>query len=123
MVDVVIAIIILCMFVGTIGNLYYQIAYRSHIIQFNAMAVYYTVKIAEEIDRISYDEVKNELNNNLKDDFQIPSLINITIDVQKYSDIDTTKADIIKIVTIKTEYTALNNTETYEIKKLKIKEM
>lgn len=122
MADVMVAISILCIFVGVIGNLYFQISYQGQKIRFNAIAVYYTVKVAEEIDRISYDDVTNDLNAILKDDFQISDLFNVTIDVQKYNN-DSTKEDIIKIVTIKSEYKVLNNTETYEIKKLKIKEM
>lgn len=122
MVDVMVAILILCMFVGVIGNLYYEILYQNNKIHLNAIAVYYTVKVAEEIDRISYEEVTNELNSILKDNFQIPDLINVTVDIQKYNSDDTSKQDIIKIITIRAEYQVLNETEIYEIKKLKIKE-
>lgn len=122
MVDVIIAMLILCMFVGVIGNLYYQIAFQSNMIRYNAIAVYYTVKIVEHIDRISYEEVTDDLNNTLKEYYEIPDLFNITVDVQNYNETDTSKKDIIKIVTIKTEYEVLGSPQVYEVKTLKIKE-
>lgn len=122
MTDVIIAIIILCMFVGVIGNLYYQISLQSNFIRLNTMAVYYTVKIAEDIDKMPYEEVTNDLNTNIKTTYQIPDLFNATIEVQNYNEIDTTKEDIIKIVTIKIEYEFNKQTKYYEIEKLKIKE-
>ena len=123
MTDVIIAMLILCMFVGVIGNLYYQISLQSNTIRFNAIAVYYSVKIAEEIDRISYEDVTNGLNNTLKTDYEIPDLLNMTVDIQNYNAIDSSKEDIIKIVTIRAEYKVLNDEKFYEIKKLKIKEI
>lgn len=122
MTDVIIAIIILCMFVGVIGNLYYQISLQSNFIRLNTIAVYYTVKIAEDIDKMPYEEVTNDLNTNIKTTYQIPDLFNATIEVQNYNEIDTTKEDIIKIVTIKIEYEFNKQTKYYEIEKLKIKE-
>ena len=122
MTDVIIAIIILCMFVGVIGNLYYQISLQSNFIRLNTMALYYTVKIAEDIDKMPYEEVTNDLNTNIKTTYQIPDLFNATIEVQNYNEIDTTKEDIIKIVTIKIEYEFNKQTKYYEIEKLKIKE-
>lgn len=122
MTDVIIAIIILCMFVGVIGNLYYQISLQSNFIRLNTMAVYYTVKIAEDIDKMPYEEVTNDLNTNIKTTYQIPDLFNAIIEVQNYNEIDTTKEDIIKIVTIKIEYEFNKQTKYYEIEKLKIKE-
>lgn len=122
MADVIIAIIILCMFVGVIGNLYYEIVLESNMIRYNSIASYYTVKIAENIDRISYEQVTNNLNNTIKEDYSIPDLYNITIDVKKYNEDDTSKQDIIKIVTIKAEYQVFNEQRFYQIKKLKIKE-
>lgn len=122
MTDVIIAMIILCMFVGVIGNLYYQISLQSNFIRLNTMAVYYTVKIAEDIDKMSYEEVTNDLNTNLKINYEIPDLFNITISVKNYNEIDTTKEDIIKIVNIKVEYEFNKQTKYYEIEKLKMKE-
>ena len=47
---------------------------------------------------------------------------NLEISVDKYNKDDNTKEDIIKIVNIKVNYTILDDTKTYELKKLKIKE-
>ena len=52
MVDVIIAIIIMAMFVGIVGNLYVKIATDNSKIKMNALATYYVVQIAEYIDKI-----------------------------------------------------------------------
>lgn len=123
MTDVVIAIIILCLFTGVVGNLYYQIVLHSNMMRFDSVAIYHVVQIAEKIDKISYEEVTNELNNSLKEEFSIPDLYTITIDVQNYNEDDNTKEDVIKIITIKVEYEFMEENKKIEIKKLKIKEI
>lgn len=123
MADVVIAIVILSMFVGVIGNLYYQISLQSNKIRYNAIAVYYTLKVAEYTDQILYEEVDSSLNNTLKEYFQIPDSFDVTIDVENYNKNDASKEDIIKIVTINTQYDILGEKQEYKIKKLKIKEI
>lgn len=123
MADAISAIIILCIFTGVVGNLYYQIALNNNLVLLNANSVYYVVKIAEEIDKISYDDVTNELTNTLKEKYDIPDLYVINIEVENYNKGDSSKEDIIKIITIKSEYECFNQTGKYEIKKLKIKEI
>lgn len=122
MTDVVTAVIILCIFTGAIGNLYYQIVLHQNMIRLNALAVYHVVQIAEEIDKISYEEVTNELPSKLKEKFSIPNLYTITVNVENYNKDDPSKEDIIKMVTIKAEYECFNKKKEYEIKKLKIRE-
>lgn len=121
--DIVVAMIVLSLFVGLIGNLYYQIALQNSIIQSNAVVAYYAVKIAEGIDKMSYENVTNELSNTVKQTYEIPDGINITISVEKQSETDPSKEDIIKTVTIRAEYTCFEQTRSYEMKKLKIKEI
>lgn len=123
MTDVIIAIIILCIFAGVVGNLYYQIVLNNNLIRFNAVAVYHVVRIAEDIDKMSYDDVNAEINNNIRENYQIPDLFNINLQVDNYNEQDKTKEDIIKIVTITAEYEVFGQKKQYEIKKLKIKEM
>lgn len=123
MTDIIVAIFILTMFVGLIGSIYYQIALNNGLIKMNAMAVYYGVKIAEDIDIMTYEEVTNDLNNLIKDNYDILKTFNIKIDVNNYNSKDTSKQDILKIVDINIEYTFLNKTENYKIKKLKVKEI
>lgn len=123
MADVIIALTILCLFVGVVGNLYYQIIKESEKVRYNAVAVYYVIKIAEDIDKMSYTEVTNDLNTNLKETYQIPDGITITLNVQNYNATDASKEDILKTVKISANYECLGDNMNYEIKKLKIKEM
>lgn len=122
-VDIVVAMIILTLFVGVIGSLYYQIAYHNAAIRMNAMAVNYAVKIAENIDKITYEEVEETLNETLKIDFEIKEAFNPTIKVENYNEEDLSKEDIIKKVTIKIDYNVMDESRSYEIIKLKIKEI
>ena len=122
-VDIVVAMIILTLFVGVIGSLYYQIAYHNAAIRMNAMAVNYAVKIAENIDKITYEEVEETLNEVLKIDFEIKEAFNPTMKVENYNEEDLSKEDIIKKVTIKIDYNVMDESRSYEIIKLKIKEI
>lgn len=121
-VDIVISIGVIVLFVGLIGSLFYKIYFTSTSIRLNALAIDYAVKIAEKTDRLTYEEVNNELNENLNEEFEILDSYNATISVEKYSDIDNTKEDVIKTVTIKVEYNFMDTKEEFIIKKLKIKE-
>ena len=120
--DVIIAMLILSMFVGIIGSLYYKILYNSNLIRMNALAVHYSVKIAEEIDKMSYEEVEDTLNSSIKSKYSIPDDFTVQIKVKKYNETDPTKRDILKIVTIETDYQCLNEAKSYELMKLKVKE-
>lgn len=123
MMDIVVAISILTLFVGVIGNLYYQVGLQSNMIHLNAIAVYYSIKIAENIDKIPYEQVTNDLNNTLKETYNINDSFNASIHVENYNKDDSSQKDILKIVTIKIEYKCFQETRAYELKKLKIKEM
>lgn len=122
-IDIVIAIIILSLFVGVVGSLYYQIAYHNNAIRMNAMAVNYAVKIAENIDKITYEEVEETLNDTLKTEYDILDAFSASIEVKKYNEEDLEKEDIIKIVTIKIDYNFMDESKSYELIKLKIKEI
>lgn len=121
--DIVIAITILCMFVGLIGTLFYKIILNSNMIKVNAIAAHYAVEVAEEVDRLSYDQINENFNIYINTKYDLPEILTLTVEVEKYNKDDETKDDIIKIVNIKVDYTVLNNTSSYEIKKLKIKEI
>lgn len=124
MADIIIAIFILTMFVGVIGSLYYQIVLNSNLVRMNAFAVYYSIKIAENIDKMSYEKVTNDLNTTVKSDYAIPDAYQVEIQVNPSQKKDATQEeDIIKIVTIKITYQCLDETRDYEIKKLKVKEI
>ena len=121
--DVVVAVIILSVFTGVVGNLYYLIAKNNNLIKYNTVAVYNAIKIAEDIDKISYDEVTEDLNTNIKDRYNIPEGFSAQVKVVKYSDEDSTKQDIIKRVNITIKYKFLKEDKTYHLEKLKIKEI
>lgn len=134
MMDVAIAIVVLCIFAGTIGRIYYLIAYNNAMIKLDAIATYYVVILAEDIDRISYDEVQNKTNDELKTElinrfrqrnetFEVwPDNLRITLTVTNYKNGEDEK-DIIKYVNIEAKYNAFGGKEeTYEINTLKIKE-
>ena len=121
--DVVIGMLILCLFVGVIGGLFYQIGLNSKIMESNAVATNYAIKIAEDIDKMAYDDVTNNLNSTLLTGYNIQDNFSVNIDVKNYNESDPSKEDIIKIVDITVNYNIFDRDETYKIKKLKIKEI
>ena len=70
-----------------------------------------------------YDEVTEDLNTNIKDRYNIPEGFSAQVKVVKYSDEDSTKQDIIKRVNITIKYKFLKEDKTYNLEKLKIKEI
>ena len=122
--DVVIALIILTIFTGVIGNLIYQIAYNNAALRVNAIAVDYAVKEAEYIDKIAYEDVQTSNEKitqiNGKD---VLDAFTVKLEVEDYKGNDETKQDIIKKVTITVNYNILKDEKSYKIEKLKIKEM
>lgn len=123
--DLVIAIIILCLFVGVIGTLFSQIIINSGLIKLNSIAVGYAVKVAEEVDKLPYDDINEnfEIIMNTKYAGNFSDIYKLDVIVENYNEIDPSKADIIKIVTIKITYEIFEEEKSYEIKKLKIKEI
>ena len=123
MTDVVIGVIILIMFTGILTTSFYNIYSHNIAIRMNAVAVDYTIKILEDIDKMSYEEVTNDLNNTISEDYDIKENYIINIDVKNYNKNDETKQDIIKIVKVTVKYKVFKNEQEYTVKKLKIKEM
>ena len=123
MTDVVIGVIILIMFTGILTTSFYNIYSHNIAIRMNAVAVDYTIKILEDIDKMSYEEVTNDLNNTISEDYDIKENYIINIDVENYNKNDETKQDIIKIVKVTVKYKVFKNEQEYTVKKLKIKEM
>lgn len=121
--DVIIGILIMIMFTGILTTSFYQIYKYNISIRMNAVAVNYTVKILEDIDRMKYEEVTNDLNNSISTNYSIKENYDVKLDIQNYNKDDSSKEDIIKIVTISVNYKVGNEDETYKVKKLKIKEM
>ncbi len=122
--DVVIALIILTIFTGVIGNLIYQIAYNNAALRVNAIAADYAVKESEYIDKIAYEDVQtsNEKITKINGE-DVLDAFTVKLDVEDYKGNDETKQDIIKKVTITVNYNILKDEKSYKIEKLKIKEM
>jgi len=123
MTDVIIAMLILIVFTGVLTNSFYRIYKHNLEIRMNAIAVDYAVKILENIDKISYEEVNNDLNNTIKEDHNMNDNYTANLVIENYNKDDETKKDIIKIVTLTINYNVLEEEHTYRVKKLKIKEM
>lgn len=137
MADIVIAMLILSMFAGVIGTLYYKILYHSSYIELNAIAVYYAIKVAEDIDKMSFEQVNEDLSNYIKVNYELPESFSIELEVENYNETNIPKQDILrlqiidriskqdtlKIVTIKVNYNCLNEQKNYQLQKLKVKEI
>ena len=123
MADVVIALLILIILSGVIGNILYQIAYNNAELRMNAIATDYAVKVAEYIDKIPYENVTNGMQITEINGEQIIDKFNVSIEVENYNNDDSTKEDIIKKAIITVNYSILKETKNYKIQKLKIKEM
>lgn len=121
--DLIIALLILTLLSGIIGNLLYQISYHNAALRMNAIAVDYAIRVAENIDKMTYEEVTSELTATSKEDYNLLEPFEIQINVTNYNEDNTSKSDIIKIVNIKVNYTLLKQEKTYEIRKCKVKEM
>jgi len=123
MADVIMAVLIMIMFTGILSTSFYRIYKHNILIRMNAVAVDYAIKVLENVDKISYEEVNNSLNDSLKENYNINDNYTVNLNVENYNKDDETKEDIIKIVTVTVNYEVLDEKQTYEIKKLKIKEM
>ncbi len=120
--DVVTGILILILFTGILTTSFYNIYKHNVLIKYNSMAVDYTIKILEHTDRIKYEEVTNDLNNIIKEKFNIQDGFNVKLDVQNYNKDASEKEDIIKIVKVTVNYKVAGEEYKYSVQKLKIKE-
>lgn len=118
--DLVIAIVILMAFVGIIGTMFYSIYVINYQTKLTASATYYAVKILEDIDKISYEEVENSLADKYASD--LPSGYSINLEVTPYENVYFTQ-NIVKNVKLTVSYTFLGNTEELIIKRIKVKEV
>ena len=130
--DIVVAIVVMMIFVGMIATLFYNFYLSTTAKNRNAMATNYIVDVIEEIKAMNYDEVQkdtqdsNSINNliqQLEATKQIPKEYIITGEIQKYNETEgnTDKKDLVKILTIRVEYSLGKKTEKIEILTLLIK--
>lgn len=114
--DVIIALAILIISTGILTTSYFNIAKHNLLIRKDAEVLNYTVTILEGLDLMTYDEVDENLNLNVK--FNIPVDYGLTLDVEDYNE-----ENLIKIVTLTIEYDVFDEVKTYSVQKLKIKEI
>lgn len=130
--DIVVSIIVIMIFVGMITTLFYNFYLSTSAKNRNAMATNYIIDVIEEIKSMEYDSVQtdnetshsiNGLIETLEAKKGIPKEYTITGEVQKYNETlgNTDKKDLVKILTIRAEYTLGNKTEKIEISTLLIK--
>lgn len=121
--DVVIGMMILIMFTGILTTSFYNIYKHNLTARYDAMVLDYAIKILEGTDKMTYEEVTNDLSDTLNIMYNIPDDYEITLNVEKYNKDDNTLNDIIKIVTLNIEYEVPGETKTYSVTKLKYKEI
>lgn len=122
-VDIVIGMLILIIFTGILTSSFYKIYSYNALIKMDAMAMDYTIKILEDIDKMNYEYVTNDLNNSLKEKYKIDDKYEFNLIIENYNKNDDEKEDIIKTVTVDVKYKLNEEEKNYSVKKLKIKEM
>ena len=124
-VDIVVSIVVLSLFAGIIAGMFAELFIQNVSIRMDAIAVNYAVTILEDTDRLSYAEVSTEymMKNVEEGRYYMADNYTANIEVTNYSDMDSSKEDIIKIVKVTISYTLRNQEYSYTVQKLKIKEM
>ena len=120
--DLAIAIVILLLFVGTIGGTYLAIYQVQADTKVDSVATLYMIQMLEYIDKIGYDEVSNGMEDTLRTQFSIPSGYGISIDVSSYLP-STDSQDLVKKVKLTMNYTFQERERNIVIEKLKVKEI
>ena len=122
MVDVTIAVAVVLIFTGVIGQIYYSIMLNNLKIRANAVVTYYIVKLAEDIDKMPYSEVTKQNLEQKISQYDCPDIYTITVEVENYQEKANVSDDLIKMVYINANYEVYNEEQNLTIDKLKIKE-
>lgn len=122
MYDLTIAFSIILLLAGLVGSTYLAIYKIQTDTKLDALATLYAVQITEYIDKISYEEVTNEIDiSSIKEMFDISDAYVINITVSDYKN-DIENLNIIKIVEIEVKYSFEQNEGRIVFNRLKIKE-
>lgn len=122
MVDLITALAIFAIFTTVISTLMYN-SFKTNIqVKMSGASIYYAMQILEDIDKISYEDVKNGMESEYISKFSIPSGFTINIDVSNYNE-GNNKEDLIKKVKLTISYELSDNTESIVINRLKVKEL
>ena len=120
MMDLIVALAIFTVFTGVITALMFS-SYKTNLqLRMSGAALNYTIEILEDIDKISYDEVTNGMEDSYRSKFEIPSGFNLNLEVGQY---DSNSEKLIKKVKVTVAYEISGKTEKIVINKLKIKEV
>ena len=118
--DLIAGCIILTLFVGIIAALLPS-AYKINVkTRLTSQMATYSVKILEDIDKISYADEQKRTGAYYKGLFQIPAGFNVDLSLTDYGE---NTEDVIKIVNLKISYTLRGEITEYTVKRLKIKEI
>lgn len=123
MTDLVTGMLILIIFTGILTSSFSQIYKNNIYIKLNGIATNYAIAILENIDKMPYEEVTEDINSTIREDYNINKNFNANVSVENYNSDKPEKEDIIKIVTVTINYNFNNTEDRYTVRKLKIKEM
>lgn len=122
MTDLVVALIIFLIFSGLVVTAFYSSYVVNSKTKITASATNYSIQILEDIDKITYDEVQNGMENTYRQKFSIPDGYSLKMEVTNYNE-GNDKEDLIKNVKLTIEYKIAGDTEKIVINKIKVKEL
>lgn len=116
--DITVGLVILMLMTGTIFGLYVMVYKVQCDSALQSQATTYAIQILENTDKISYEEVKNGMEETYKTLYEIPDKFNISMNVIDYNEENTIK----KIeLTISYNFDKSNKKITFD--KFKVKEL
>lgn len=122
--DLVVSVIVLCLFVGVLTTLMGNLYKTSANIQASAIAMSYATIVSEKVDEKSFEEVTDDKNFadylSEKGEIELDDNYKITVIVSKMSGVD---ENYIKNVNIVVTYNVANEAKSISLTKLKIKEV
>ena len=122
-VDTTIAIVIITLFTGLILSLMYNVKYQNYVRACKITSDLYLTQTLENISIVDYDDVESTSSDeNSLIIPQLPTIFSETVNVEKISDIDSNKEDILKKVTVTISYNIGNRHYENTVQRLKIKE-
>lgn len=122
--DIVVGIIIIILFISIITTSFYNYYVSIQSKSRKTLATNSIIDVIENVEIMNYDDITidsvNNLINQLTLEGNIPNGYKITAILQKYNETEgnENKQDIIKILTVRAEYTVNNKQENIEIKRL-----
>ena len=124
--DLILAIMILMLFVGTVGSLFISVYQVNADSKVDALTTIYAIKILEYIDKINYEEVteakKASLISKMQTELDIPNSLRVSLNITNYNP-DWSSKDYVKQVRLIIDYTFNNKDKQLLIDTLKVKEL